>query len=364
MTAKPGKQARKGRGAVSNAASTRFTALGREAADDGWDLPDPDGERRPETVVGRDSARRVITRNQSPDVPFDRSINPYKGCEHGCIYCFARPTHAYLDLSPGLDFETRIFAKEDAPELLRRELAKPSYRPDVIALGANTDPYQPVERRLRITRGVLEVLAEANHPVCIVTKSATVVRDLDILKPMAAKRLARVMVSVTTLDHALARKLEPRAPTAARRLEAIAALSEAGVATGVLAAPMIPALNDSELEKILAAAAERGARSAGYVMLRLPHEIKDLFAEWLDVHYPDRKEHVLNLVRQARGGGLYDPAWGARLKGKGAYADMMARRFKVACRRHGLNTDRYDLDTAQFRAPGKDGRQMALFERF
>ena len=351
----------KGRGAVSNAASGRFTALDRERSDDGWNTAEADLDERTDTVVGTDASRTIVTRNQSPDVPFDRSINPYKGCEHGCIYCFARPTHAYLDLSPGLDFETRIFAKPDAAGLLRRELNKGGYVPEVVTLGANTDPYQPVERRLEITREILKVLAEARHPVCIVTKSATVTRDIDILSDMGRRNLARVMLSVTTLDRDLARKLEPRAATPARRLDAIRQLSTAGVATGVLVAPVIPAINDPEVEAILAEAARAGAASAGYVLLRLPHEIKDLFAEWLDTHYPDRKDRVLSLVRQNRDGALNDAAWGRRLKGTGAHAELLARRFDLACRKNGVNGNRWDLDTSLFRKPERDGRQGALF---
>lgn len=354
-------RAHKGRGAVSNAASARFTALDRPLEDDGWDSAAAEAEVSPQTVIAPDNARRVITRNSSPDLHFDRSINPYKGCEHGCVYCFARPTHAYLDLSPGLDFETRIFAKHDAPALLRKELTKRGYRPDLVVLGANTDPYQPVERRLEITRGVLEVLAEANHPVTIVTKSALVLRDLDILQAMAAKNLARVMVSVTTLEREMARKLEPRAPTPSRRLDAVAGLHAAGVPVGVLAAPVIPALNDHELERILKASAESGADSAGYVMLRLPHEIKALFEEWLDTHFPNRKNRVLEMLRDARGGQLYEAAWGTRMKGRGRYAELIARRFRLACKKNGLNAERRDLDCSQFKPPEPDARQMALW---
>jgi DNA repair photolyase len=356
-----GDRPKKGRGAVSNAASTRFTAPVRAWLDDGWGSAEEALESAPETVVGTDGSRTIITRNQSPDVPFDRSINPYKGCEHGCVYCFARPTHAYLDLSPGRDFETRLFAKPDGPALLRKELARKSYTPAAITLGANTDPYQPVERRLRITRGILEVLAEARHPVCIVTKSATVTRDSDILAEMGRANLARVMLSVTTLDRELARKLEPRATQPARRIDAIRHLAGAGVPTGVLTAPMIPALNDHEMEAILAEAAAAGAATAGYVLLRLPHEIKDLFAEWLETHYPDRKDRVLRLVRETRAGGLNDPAWGTRLTGTGTVAQLLARRFELACRKHGLNGQRWDLDTGQFRPPAKDARQGSLF---
>lgn len=354
-------RARKGRGAVSNAASARFPQQDRAWVDDGWDSALEDLEAPTRTVVGRDASRSAITYNQSPDVPFDRSINPYKGCEHGCIYCFARPTHAYLDLSPGLDFETQIFAKETAAELLRAELAKPSYEPATITLGANTDPYQPVEREKRITRAVLEVLAEANHPVCIVTKSALVARDADILGEMGAKGLARVMLSITTQDRELARTLEPRATTPERRFAALRQLREAGVPAGVLTAPMIPAINDHELEGLLAAAADAGAESAGYVLLRLPHEIKDLFAEWLEAHFPDRKDRVLNRVQAMRGGKLNESQWGTRLRGEGEYADLLERRFKLACTKHGLNrlgtTQRTDL----FTPPAKDARQMSMF---
>jgi DNA repair photolyase len=371
-------EARKGRGAVSNDRSSRFTALQRERTDDGWagtrsalgagadaaDAPADDDALEgpgPCTVIGTDRSNSALAWNGSPDVPFDRSLNPYKGCEHGCVYCFARPTHAYLDLSPGLDFETRIFAKPDAPELLRRELAKPGYEPATITLGANTDPYQPAERDRGISRAMLEVLEEARHPVCIVTKGAAVTRDADILGRMAERRLARVMVSVTTLDRELCRKLEPRAPQPGRRLRAIRTLTDAGVPTGVLAAPMIPALNDWELERILAAAADHGADTAGYVLLRLPHEIKHLMEEWLDAHAPGKKEHVLSLVRQARAGKLYDASWGIRMKGTGAYADLLACRFRLAAKRHGLCADRWDLDTTQFRPPSRDPRQGALF---
>jgi DNA repair photolyase len=352
--------------------------LQRERTDDGWagarpaagaradaaDAPADDDTVEgpaPQTVIGIDRSKSALAWNASPDVPFDRSLNPYKGCEHGCVYCFARPTHAYLDLSPGLDFETRIFAKPDAPDLLRRELAKPGYKPATITLGANTDPYQPAERDHGISRALLEVLEEARHPVCIVTKGAAVTRDADILGRMAERKLARVMVSVTTLDRELCRKLEPRAPQPARRLQAVRTLVDAGVPTGVLAAPMIPALNDWELERILEAAAAHGADTAGYVLLRLPHEIKHLMAEWLDAHAPGKKDHVLSLVRQAREGKLYDADWGTRMKGTGEYAQLLARRFRLAAKRHGLSADRWDLDTSQFRPPAKDPRQGALF---
>ncbi len=360
---------RKGRGAIGNP-SGRYEPYVRVGVDDGWAGADsgpdygPGGEAEPaplRTTVEVDASRTVIAKNASPDVPFERSINPYRGCEHGCVYCFARPGHAYLGLSPGLDFETRLFAKPRAAERLVAELAKPSYRPKVIALGTNTDPYQPIERNFEITRSILEVLWRARHPVAIVTKSNLVLRDLDILAPMAAAKLARVSVSVTTLEPTLARKLEPRAPRPNLRLETIRGLADAGVPTTVLAAPMIPALNDDELEAILEAAAAAGAGSAGYILLRLPLEIKALFIEWLEAHFPERKNRVLGLLREMRGGRLYDPAWGTRMTGKGVYADLLARRFELASKRLGLNRADWDLDTTQFVRPTPGGEQFALF---
>ena len=355
----------KGRGARSNA-SGRYERHARVLLDDGWAprVPAPDGwpEDEPslKTEVLTDTSRTIITRNNSPDISFDRSINPYKGCEHGCVYCFARPTHAYLGLSPGADFESRIFAKPNAAELLRRELSHPGYVPRTIAIGTNTDPYQPIEKRMRIMRSVLEVLAEYRHPVGIVTKSALVLRDLDILAPMAAQGLAKVALSVTTLDRDLARTMEPRAATPPRRLEAIRQLREAGVPAGVMFAPVIPALNDEELEQVLAAAAEAGAQSAGYVLLRLPLEIKDLFREWLQEHAPDRAARVLSLIRQMRGGKDYDAAWHQRMRGTGPYAQMIAQRFHVALRRLGLNRPGKPLDLTKFRRPARVGDQLAL----
>jgi DNA repair photolyase len=352
---------RKGRGAVSNQPSGRFEPAQRFATDDGWGSAD---EPAPplDSVFLRDSARTIIARNDSPDIPFDRSINPYRGCEHGCIYCFARPSHAYLGLSPGLDFESRIFVKEDGPKLLVEELSKPSYRCAPITLGANTDPYQPVERRLGLTRRLLEVLNDFNHPVCIVTKSALVQRDIDILSAMAERRLARVAVSVTTLDRNLARALEPRAATPQRRLETIAALASAGITTAIMTAPMIPALNDAELEKLLEAGAARGAKSAGYVLLRLPLEIAPMFEEWLEAHEPRKAAHVMSLIRQSRGGKAYQSDWGTRMTGAGPYADMLRTRFKAACRRLGLNEgrDTWKLDTESFRRPAQKGDQLSL----
>ncbi len=356
-------RARKGRGAVSNATG-RFETEERIETLDGWPGGDGAGEDRPplRTTVTADSSRTVIARNESPDLSFDRSINPYRGCEHGCVYCFARPTHAFLGLSPGLDFETRLFAKPDAAALLEKELRAPGYRPAPIALGTNTDPYQPVERRLRVTRSVLEVLDRFEHPVGIVTKSALVARDLDILVPMARRGLAAVAVSVTTLDPELSRRLEPRAPAPARRLETVRALAEAGVPARVLVAPIIPAINDSEIEAILEAVAEAGARGAGYVMLRLPLEIAGLFREWLDEHYPDRAERVISLVRQTRGGRLYRARWGERMRGTGPWAELVARRFALARRRLGLDREERGagLDRSRFRPPPARGDQLSL----
>jgi DNA repair photolyase len=351
---------RKGRGAVSNATG-RFEAEQREAFDDGWGSADAEPQRL-DTTYTRDTTRTIIARNDSPDIPFDRSINPYRGCEHGCVYCYARPTHAYLGLSPGLDFESRIFVKPDAAQLLRAELAKPSYKCAPIALGTNTDPYQPIERRLEIMRGILEVLREHRHPVTIVTKSALVQRDIDILADMAQQRLAAVAVSVTTLDRRLARAMEPRAATPERRLETIAALAQAGIPTSIMTAPMIPALNDAELERLLEAGAERGARFAGYVMLRLPLELVALFEEWLAAHEPRKAKHVMSLIRQSRDGKAYRAEWGKRMSGTGAYAELLRIRFAAACRRLGLNRTRnsYGLDTTRFRKPPQKGDQLAL----
>ncbi len=344
----------RGRGARSNPAG-RFET--REI------LPEPQAweEEAPltlPTTVIPERSRSILTRNDSPDVPFEVSINPYKGCEHGCTYCFARRTHAYLGLSPGLDFETKIFSKPEAPERLREALARPGYRCRPIALGANTDPYQPIEARLRITRGILEVLAGCLHPVSIVTKSHRVLRDLDLLVPMAARRLAAVYLSVTTLDAELARRMEPRAPLPERRLEAMRRLAQAGVPVGVLASPMIPGLNDHELERILQRAHEAGARAAGTILLRLPDEVQRVFVEWLEAQYPERAPRVLSRLREAHGGRLYDASFGHRMAGRGPYAQMLQRRFEVACRRLGLNADaRFELDTSQFRPPG----QLPLF---
>lgn len=351
---------RKGRGALSNPEG-RFEPYRHEGADDGWGVLDEEPSPLP-TRVYVDRARTVITRNDSPDIPFEQSINPYRGCEHGCVYCYARPSHAYLGFSPGLDFETVLFAKPEAAKRLAQELSRPGYRVSPIAFGTNTDPYQPVERRLRIMRGLLEVLAACEHPLTIVTKSALIERDLDLLVPMAAKRLVGVFLSVTTLDKELARWLEPRASAPHRRIEALKTLSAAGVPTGVMFAPVIPALNDGEMEAVLEAAARAGARFAGKVLLRLPHEVKDLFKEWLAVHYPLKAAHVISLIRQARGGRENDPRFGTRMRGEGEYAQMLTERFRLACKRFGLNRDELWLETTRFRPPGRAGDQLRLFE--
>lgn len=327
-----------GRGATGNRTSQRF-ALPRQEQDGDWlDMAEViDGAQPPlRTTVTVERPRTIITRNQSPDIGFDRSINPYRGCEHGCVYCFARPTHAYLDLSPGLDFESRLFAKPDAAALLRAELAKPSYRVDRIALGTNTDPYQPIEGDWWITRAVLEVLAETRHPLTITTKSDRVVRDLDILAPMAADRLAAVVMSIGTLDPLTARRLEPRAPHPRRRLAAIRALAQAGVPTYVSLAPIIPAINDHEMEAILAAAAEAGALGAFFLPVRLPHEVAPLFRAWLDAHYPDRAAKVMATIQSMRGGRDNDPDFHSRMKGRGPWADLLRTRFTIARRKVGL----------------------------
>lgn len=348
---------RRGRGTRSNVTG-RFEATTRETADDGWGSAE---ELPPfKTTVRADKARSVISRNDSPDISFDQSINPYRGCEHGCTYCYARPTHCYLGHSAGLDFETELYAKHDAAEILERELAKPGYVPKTIALGSNTDPYQPIERKHEITKRILEVLERARHPVGIVTKSALILRDLEILQRMAANGLVKVGISVTSLDRKLARSMEPRASAPHRRLEAISALSNAGVPTVVMAAPVIPGLNDHELESILQQSAQAGAREAGYVMLRLPLEIKHLFREWLATDYPDRASRVIKLVQSLHGGQDYNAEFGVRQTGRGPYAEQIAQRFKLACRRYGLNERRLSLPTSLFRRPILKGGQMAL----
>lgn len=351
----------KGRGAASNAAG-RYESMQREAADDGWgSLDEAPAPLRTEVAV--DATRSIINYVASPDLPFDRTLNPYRGCEHGCVYCYARPTHAYLGLSPGLDFESRLLMKPDAPALLRRELARPGYRCAPIALGMNTDAYQPIEREHRITRGVLQVLADTRHPFSLVTKSALVERDIDIIAPMAQQGLAMVFVSVTTLDRVLARRLEPRAAAPEQRLETLRRLSAAGIPTGVMVAPVIPALNDSEMERILEAAHAAGARQAGYVLLRLPHELAALFEQWLRLHYPLKADHVLSLIRQSRDGKDYDAAFHTRMRGQGPFAELIATRFRLASRRLGMDRSRLTLDSGKFMPPASrvTAAQLSLF---
>ena len=359
--------ARRGRGATLNP-PVRYDRQVLAAFDDGWDTLGAEFAELPPlaTTLTRDSTRSAIAWNSSPDIGFDRAVNPYRGCEHGCVYCYARPSHAYLGYSPGLDFETKLLFKPEVAELLEKELRKPSYVPRTMALGSNTDPYQPVERTLKLTRSILQVLDRYNHPVGIVTKSAGVLRDLDILTSMARRRLVRVHLSVTTLDAGLARKMEPRAATPARRLQAIAELTRAGVPAGVMVAPMIPGLNDAEMEKIIESAARAGARQAAYVLLRLPHELRQLFEDWLATHFPDRAKHVLNLVRETRGGALNDSRFHHRFSGQGAYADLLQRRFARATKQWGLNDAIEELDCTKFavpadRAPVPAEAQMSLF---
>ncbi len=354
-----GKDALHGRGARTNR-DCRYEARQHEAYDDGWDWRDGEAPKL-DTVIKHEAAKTIISRNNSPDISFDQSINTYRGCEHGCIYCYARPNHAYVGLSPGLDFESRIFVKSDAAALLEKELSHPGYRPRTIVLGGVTDIYQPAERGYGVTRAVLQVLQKFHHPVGMITKSALVARDIDILAEMAEHRLAKVAISVTTLDRKLARVMEPRAAAPHKRLDTIRLLTSAGVPVTVMTAPIIPALNESELERILAAAHEAGAREAGYVLLRLPLEISDLFQEWLATHFPDRAAHVMSVLRQMRGGKDYDSTWGERQTGRGPFAEMIALRFHRACARLGLNTARLELDASQFRRPPRAGEQMVLF---
>ena len=364
----PGAAAERGRGATFNPGN-RYRRESREAYDDGWTAPpatpeagiDDDAPAKLRTTVTITRARTIIAHNGSPDLPFNQSINPYQGCEHGCVYCYARPTHAYLDLSPGLEFETKLFAKPDAAALLRAEIGKPGYVCDPIALGTNTDPYQPIEREWKITRQVLEVLAEHEHPFTIVTKSALVERDLDLIAPMAAKSMARVYISITNLDRDLHRTLEPRAAAPQRRLEAIRTLSAAGVPTGVLVAPVIPQLTDKDLEGILEAAVAHGATSAGWIMLRLPLEVAPLFRAWLDAHHPLRAAHVMSVLQQLRGGRDYVAGFGTRMRGTGLFAELVEKRFDLACRRLGLNRERTPLDVTRFRPPRANAAQRELF---
>lgn len=360
ISVKPNDNALKGRGTSLNPA-TRFDAVHYEVFDDEWNYTEE--AEKPRTSLIKDATRSIITRNDSPDICFDRSVNPYRGCEHGCIYCFARPSHAYLGLSAGLDFETKIIFKPEAPRLLEKELSRPGYKPGVIVLGSNTDPYQPVERTLGLTRAILEILERFNHPVGIITKSATVLRDCDILSRMSAKKLARVHISITTLDNELARIMEPRAASPRRRLAAISTLVQAGVDVGVMASPMIPGLNDAELETILENAALAGATTASTVLLRLPYELGNLFNDWLLQHLPERAAHVLSLIRQTRSGALNDSGFHQRFQGTGPYAALLSQRFQKTSKRLGLNKAEASFDLSQFRAPGRTPAhlQMNLF---
>jgi len=348
----------RGRAAVTNP-SGRFEPISRHVFDDGWQTIDELPPFR--TDVFEEKPKSIITKNQSPDISFDRSINPYRGCEHGCIYCFARPTHAYMGLSTGLDFESKLFAKSNAARLLEAELSKKGYQPKTIAIGTNTDPYQPIEKQRRIMREILEVLEAANHPVGIVTKSALVTRDIDILSRMAEKGLAKVALSITTLDRKLARAMEPRAATPALRLQAIHELSAAGIPTSVMVAPIIPAMTDHKIERILDSASGAGATEAGYILLRLPAEVSPLFREWLLQHYPDRYRHVISVLRSMRGGKDYDADWGKRMRGHGPYAIQIGRRFELAAKRHGLNERRLALRTDLFSPAEGAETQLALF---
>lgn len=373
----------KGRGSLSNQ-TPRFASYTREAFFDDWasfdsaispheriapqsahakpqeQIPVPPEPPRPPTTVSAERARSIISRNTSPDIPFDQSVNAYRGCEHGCIYCYARPSHAYLDLSPGLDFETRLYAKSNAPEVLRKELARNGYVPKLIAMGTNTDPYQPIERRLRITAALLEVFDEFNHPVSITTKSTLMTRDIPLLSRLARRRLVRVSISIATLNRELARRMEPRAATPEARLQAVRALRQAGIPVSVIIAPVIPALNDHELERVAIAAAEAGALEATYILLRLPREVAGLFREWLHAHYPMKAAHVMNLLQTMRGGRDYDPDFSQRMRGNGVHANMLRQRFARICARTGLNQQRVSLDISSFRPPGQ-ARQLGLF---
>ncbi|MEP5152909.1 PA0069 family radical SAM protein [Planktotalea sp.] len=352
------KQRRKGRGAVSNA-SGRFERIARIDSDDGWDIPEDRSNFR--TYVREEMARSIISYNRSPDLPFDRSINPYRGCEHGCIYCFARPSHAYLGLSPGLDFETQLIAKPNAPDVLARELRRKSYKVAPIAIGTNTDPYQPVEKEREVTRACLKVLQAFRHPVAIVTKGTLIERDIDILAPMAAEGLVRVGISVTSLDPKLARAMEPRVPPPVRKLQTIERLSQAGIPVRIMASPVVPGLSDPELEQILEAGKNAGAQTASWIMLRLPREVSPMFQEWLDVHYPDRKTRVMARLREMHDGQDYDAQWHHRMRGKGVYAELIAQRFKRACRALSLAEHAPRLRTDLFKPPSMKGDQMSLF---
>ena len=354
----PEKNKARGRGTF-NTVDARYLVNTREAVNDGWDREEEPEKLR--TTVTVENSKTIISHNNSPDIPFEKSINPYRGCEHGCIYCYARPAHAYMDLSPGIDFETKLFAKPNAAKLLKKEISKSGYKCTPIALGSNTDPYQPVEREWKITRSIIEVLHESNHPLTIVTKSWLVERDIDLLSEMSKKNLVQVFISVTTLNHDLARHLEPRATAPQRRLVALDNLHQAGIPTGVMFAPVIPALNDTEMENVLARAAETGVLNAGYVMLRLPHEVRILFREWLETHYPLKAEHVMNMIKDIRGGKENDPNFKSRMRGSGVYADMIEQRFRMTCQKLGINNKHTRLDTSQFIPPVRKTSQLDLF---
>ena len=347
-----------GRGSITNPAN-RYHSTHNHEIDDGWDLQDEPAPAL-KTTVTTDNSKTIINPVRSPDLPFDRSINPYRGCEHGCIYCYARPSHAYLDLSPGLDFESRLIAKPQAPELLRKELNKPRYQCQPIAIGTNTDPYQPIDKQWQITRQILEVLRDYKHPVSIVTKASLIERDLDILTDMAKQNLVLVFISISSLDRSLTRAMEPRAAAPQRRLKTIQTLTEAGIPVGVLVAPIIPFLNDAEMETVLTSCQQAGAISADYVMLRLPLEVEILFQEWLQIHYPQKAKRILQRIRDLRSGKLNDSTYGQRMRGQGQYADIIAQRFQLSCKRLGLNKDGYQLDSSQFRPPNMP-EQMELF---
>ena len=359
----------RGRGTARHVASRFAPVQIVPVVEDGLDAEGEEAPKQLPTVLTMERARGIITRNKSPDVPFERSINPYYGCEHGCFYCFARPSHSYRDLNPGLDFETRIFAKENAPELLLREFSRANYQPATIVLGSNTDIYQPVERSLGLTRALLQIMADCQHPVALITKSALILRDLDILRLLASMDLVRVAISITTLDPKLARAMEPRASSPRRRLEAVAGLAQAGIPVSVLASPMIPAVNDHELESILAAAARAGATNAGMILVRLPHELRELFEGWLDLHMPARKQRVITRLKAMRGGELYRSNWGERMRGQGPEAELLQQRFKLAREKYHLRERSWDLNTSYFRPPptaqrkptGQQTTQLSLF---
>lgn len=359
MTLRSGVKLDRGRGLWANP-DARYLDTTREDYDDGW-TGDDSVLPALKTTVNKERSKTIITRNNSPDLPFDQSINPYRGCEHGCVYCYARPAHAYMDLSPGLDFESRLFSKPDAALLLRKEFRRKGYQCSSISLGSNTDVYQPIERRLKITRSILEVMAECRHPVTIVSKSSLVERDIDLIAPMAANGLAQVFISITSLDRGLSRLMEPRAAAPQRRLQTVTTLAKAGIPVGVMFAPVIPALNDASLEDVLCAAAGAGARYAGYVMLRLPREVNSLFKSWLHQHHPLRAQRVMTQIRDVRGGDENDSRFGNRFKGTGAVAQLIGQRFRLSCRKYGLSVSRHEFNTSAFKPPSENSLQLELF---